>query len=179
MSTAPAVRRPILYDDERNPECRRVRLCAMQLDLDLEIRPCPPRGRRFLEEAKRLGGVDTPPLLVDEAHGVVLSDPSEIVAHLRKTYPPGETRTFDEPASELELYAYETCPFCAYVRDTLNSLELAYTMWSMGPGSEKRGAFRARYGKTQFPFLRDARAGIELFESGDIVHHLRATYGAG
>jgi glutathione S-transferase len=171
--------RLILYDDEASADCRRVRMAIMSLDLDVEIRPCPRGGTRFRAEAEALDGTATPPLLVDPNHGVTLDDAADIVAHLRRHYgPEGDARATVDPApSEIELYAYETCFFCARVRDALSTLELPYTLRSMGPGSAKRDSFRARHGKTRVPFLRDSSTATELFESVDIVRYLRRHYG--
>jgi glutathione S-transferase len=171
-----AYARPILYDDERSPSCRKVRMAAMALDLDLEVRPCPGGGSRFLHEVEALAEDAAPPLLVDPNLGAKLLDAGAIVTHLRRHY--GAVRVEpDPPPSEIELFAYETCPFCAIVRLSLSKLELPYTLRSMGPGSAKREAFRARHGKTRFPFLRDSSSGTELFESADIVRYLERRYG--
>src|SRR5690606_15827160 len=156
----------------------KVRMAIMSLDLDVEIRPCPPGGTRFRPEAEALG-VAEPPLLIDAAFDVTIADPDGIVAHLRKHYGPGGDGpdTASAAPGALELFSYETCPFCAFVRDALSKQELPYTLRSMAPGSPKRDGFRAHYGKTQFPFLRDAVTGTELFESADIVRHLRTRHG--
>jgi glutathione S-transferase len=174
-----AYARPLLYDDERNPACRKVRMAAMGLDLDLEVRPCPGGGSRFLHELEALAEDASPPLLVDPNLDAKLLDADAIVAHLRRHYGvTGAARVApDPPPSEIELFAYETCPFCAIVRQSLSRLELPYTLRSIGPGSAKRDAFRARYGKARFPFLRDSSSGTELFESADIVRYLERRYG--
>jgi glutathione S-transferase len=179
MSSEPALKvRPVLYDDEASPECRKVRLALTTLDLDVEIRPCPPGGARFRLEMEAAGGA-APPVLVDENHGTTLTDASEIVAHLRRYYEPSSLSLgVPDPApSAIELYGYETCFYCARVRAALSQLELPYTLRSMGPGSAKRAAFRARHGTTGVPFLEDASTGVALFESKDIVRYLVDRYG--
>ena len=48
--------RLILYDFEACPFCRKVRELLSDLDLEVEVRPCPKGGRRFRLEVGRRGG---------------------------------------------------------------------------------------------------------------------------
>ena len=60
------------------------------------------------------------------------------------------------PALPLELYAYEGCPHCRRVRQTLTELDLDFLHRSTPRGpSPKRDALRERGGKVQVPFLVD------------------------
>jgi len=60
----------------------------------------------------------------------------------------------------------------------LCSLEIPYRLHNVGKNSPSRDAFVERSGKMQVPFLADPNTQVELFESGDIVRYLQATYGA-
>ena len=83
-----------------------------------------------------------------------------------------------DPEELLILYAFEACPFCRYVRETLTELDLDYIHKSAPKGaSPKREELRARAGKVQFPYLIDPNTGTEMFESDAIVAYLEATYG--
>lgn len=75
-----------LYDFEASPFCRRVREVMTQLNLDVEIYPCPKNGTRFRPEVKALAGKTKFPFLVDENTGVKLLESQAIIDYLFKTY---------------------------------------------------------------------------------------------
>jgi glutathione S-transferase len=84
------------------------------------------------------------------------------------------------PEKTLELYEFENCPFCRKVREALSILDLEVDLRPCpkgGPGF--REAVRERGGRAQFPYLIDPNAGIEMYESDDIVRHLFEAYGDG
>ena len=82
-----------LYEFDSSPFCRKVRDAATQLDLTLEIRPCPGAGHApptfFGDEHEQLHGRRTVPFLVDEGKGLGLFESEEIVSHLYDAYGPG------------------------------------------------------------------------------------------
>lgn len=80
-----------LYDMEGCPYCRRVREALTALGLDVEIYPCPKRGKRYRPEAERLGGKRQFPLLVDPNTSTLLYEAADIVDYLFKTYADRET----------------------------------------------------------------------------------------
>jgi glutathione S-transferase len=82
------------------------------------------------------------------------------------------------PSLLLELYSYEGSPFCRIVREVLCELELAYLLHNVAHGSPKREAFVQRSGKMMVPYLIDPNHNVAMFESADIVAHLRTTYAA-
>jgi len=75
-----------LYDIEGDPECRRVREALTVLDLDAIILPCPAGGRRYREEADKIGGKAKFPFLVDENTDTKLYGTKKIIPYLFKTY---------------------------------------------------------------------------------------------
>lgn len=193
-----------LYDFEACPFCRKAREALTMLDLDALVKPSPRGGGRWREEAIARGGKAQFPLLVDGDTLIYESD--AIVAHLYERYgagtPPlltrlGPVNTLSsalasamragngraaaphrEAAQPLELWSFESSPYCRRVREVLCELELAYVLHNLAKGSPKRDAFRERTGKVQVPYLEDPNTGTKMFESRDIVRYLRTTYGS-
>ena len=64
------------------------------------------------------------------------------------------------------------------MRELLSSLEIPYLLHNVAKGSPRRDAFVERSGKMMVPYLVDPNAGVEMFESADIVLYLDATYAA-
>ncbi len=84
------------------------------------------------------------------------------------------------PERPLELYEFEACPFCRKVREALSVLDLEAVIYPCPKGGTRfRPEVVRRGGKAQFPYLVDPNAGVEMYESDDIVRHLFARYGAG
>jgi glutathione S-transferase len=84
------------------------------------------------------------------------------------------------PEGLLELYEFEACPFCRKVREALSILDLDVAVKPCPKGGTRfRPELVRRGGKAQFPYLVDPEAGVELYESDDIVRHLFARYGDG
>lgn len=76
------------------------------------------------------------------------------------------------PAAALELYEFESCPFCRKVREALVWFDLDATVFPCPPGGT-----RFRPGLAPFPRLVDD--GVEVRESAAIVRHLAARHGDG
>jgi len=84
------------------------------------------------------------------------------------------------PAAPLELYEFETCPFCRKVREAIQALDLEVQVRPCPKGGERfRREVEARGGRLQFPYLVDHDAGVSLYESDAIVRHLFERYGCG
>ena len=83
-----------------------------------------------------------------------------------------------QPEQPLELYEFESCPYCRKVREVLSELDLEYVARTCARGSATRETVIARGGKSQYPYLVDPNTGREMYESDDIVAYLDATYGA-
>lgn len=193
-----------LYEFEACPWCRKVREALTVLDLEAVIRPCPKGGQRFREEVVRRGGKAQFPYLVDPNTGKEMYESAAIVetlfehygagpppaligrglaanlsAGLASAWRPGfgaRRRSARAPEALLELYSFESSPFCRIVRETLCALEIPYLLHNVGKGSPSRAAFVARSGRMQVPWLVDPNSGVEIFESAAIVRHLEATY---
>lgn len=197
--------RPLeLYEFEQCPFCRKVREALSELDLTAMVYPCPPGGTRFRPRVAELGGKTLFPFLVDPNEGQRLYESNDIVRHLARTYgdgtvplhlrfgalstaraavtslPRGRMRAVPSRAPEkpLELWSFEASPYCRIVREALCRLELPYLLHNVAKGSRHRSDFVARSGKMMVPYLADPNTGREMFESGDIVRYLEATYRA-
>ena len=84
------------------------------------------------------------------------------------------------PDRLLELYEFEACPFCRKVREALSILDLDVLVKPCPKGGTRfRPELVQRGGKAQFPYLVDPNAGVETYESDDIVRHLFTRYGDG
>ena len=175
------------------------------LDLPARILPCPKGGHRFRDELIARAGKSQYPYLVDPNTGKEMYESADIVAYLFSTYgvgaPPallmgplpilagapiqllrGTRGTFVQasrrPEQPLELWSFEASPFSRIAREKLCVLELPYLLHNVAKGSPSRGAFVARSGKMQVPYLADPNTRTEMFESADIVAYLEATYAA-
>lgn len=194
-----------LYEFESCPFCRKVREALSSLDLDARILPCPPRGERFRPEVLRRGGKAQFPYLVDPNTGREMYESSDINRYLAETYGEGKLPVMlslgplttagaafgalmrvgkvrrapsRAPEKDLELWSFESSPFCRIVREVLSSLEIPYVLHNVAKGSRKREAFVERSGKMMVPYLVDPNTGREMFESADIVQYLVSTYGS-
>ncbi len=76
----------------------------------------------------------------------------------------------------LELYQYESCPYCSKVRAKLTELDLDYIIRNVPKGSPKRSFLQALGGRQQVPFLVDQDRGVKMYESGDIIAYLEEHY---
>ena len=161
LAAYPAFRTPpVLYEFEACPYCRFVREAVTALDLVVDVKPCG-RGSRHRAEARKLGGKEQFPLLVDgdtvlyesadivdylaAKRGVTLAPPTGgVLASAAATaFRPGRGDAVSAgalakpPRKLLELYSYEGNQFCRLVREVLCELDLQYPVWK----SKFYGAF--------------------------------------
>ncbi len=88
--------------------------------------------------------------------------------------------TARQPEALLELYEFESCPFCRKVRETLSELDLDAMIYPCPPnGTRFRPVAIERGGKKQFPFLVDPNTKRELYESDEIIRYLAHEYADG
>jgi glutathione S-transferase len=82
------------------------------------------------------------------------------------------------PERLLELYEFESCPYCRKVREALSILDLDARVHPCPKGGTRfRPEVERRGGKQQFPYLVDPNTGKEMYESDDIVRYLFEQYG--
>jgi glutaredoxin len=164
IQSAPAAVKPQemlqLYDIENCPYCRLVREALTELDLDVEIRPCPKGGTRFRPELEARGGKVQLPYLVDLNTGTEMYESLDIIDYLFETYGQrklplkwraGKLQTLGsmlasaprmnrgskarqgvEPEYLLELYSFESSPFARPVRELLCEMEIPYIVRNCG-----------------------------------------------
>lgn len=77
----------------------------------------------------------------------------------------------------ITLYRLEGCPFCEFVVDKLDDLDVDYaSVWVEGPHS-KRNEVKAVSGQRQVPVLVDDEYGVTMSQSARIFEYLETTYG--
>jgi len=77
----------------------------------------------------------------------------------------------------LELYQFESCPYCQKVRNKLEELDLSYVSHPSRQGSKKREYLKKLVTEVQFPLLVDTDKNVVLIESDGICEYLEKNYG--
>ncbi|OAY42906.1 uncharacterized protein LOC110619977 [Manihot esculenta] len=201
----PRPEKPIeIYEFESCPFCRKVREIVGVLDIDVLFYPCPKNGPTFRPKVVQMGGKQQFPYMVDPNTGTAMYESDDIIRYLVGKYGDGNVpfmlslgllTTLTEgfamigrmgkgssyspsklPPKPLELWSYEGSPFCKIVRETLVELELPHIQRSCARGSSKRQVLYQKAGHFQVPYLEDPNTGVQMFESGDIIEYLKATY---
>jgi glutathione S-transferase len=195
-----------LYEFEACPFCRKVREGLTAFDLEALVYPCP-RGSRYRDKVRELGGKQQYPFLVDPNTGTKMYESSDILRYLASTYGKGSVpfglqlgpltmvssslaslmrpsrgrraRPARVPEQPLELWSFEASPYCRLVREVLCELTLPYHLHNVGKGSPSREAFVAMSGRMMVPYLKDPNTGAAMFESAEIIAYLESTYGGG
>jgi glutathione S-transferase len=149
-----------LYDIENCPYCRLVREVLTELDIDVEIYPCPKSGERYRPQLVERAGKAQHPYLVDPNTGEELYESLDIIAYLFEYYAMrplpfkwrlGKLQTASsmlasaprttqgmkakpgvQPKLLLELYSFESSPYARVVREMLCEMEIAYVVRQCG-----------------------------------------------
>ncbi|KAG0495316.1 hypothetical protein HPP92_000007 [Vanilla planifolia] len=84
------------------------------------------------------------------------------------------------PVKPIEIYEFESCPFCRKVREIISILDLDVLFF---PCPKNGPNFRPKVllmgGKQQFPYMVDPNTGVSMYESDDIIKYLVNKYGDG
>ncbi|KAK9289874.1 hypothetical protein L1049_008035 [Liquidambar formosana] len=84
------------------------------------------------------------------------------------------------PEKPIEIYEFESCPFCRKVREIVAVLDLDVLFY---PCPRNSPNFRPKVaqlgGKQQFPYMVDPNTGVAMYESDDIIKYLVGKYGDG
>ncbi|GAB2229562.1 hypothetical protein Droror1_Dr00013808 [Drosera rotundifolia] len=84
------------------------------------------------------------------------------------------------PEKPIEIYEFESCPFCRKVREIVAVLDLDvlyYPCPKNGPNFRPKAVQLG--GKKQFPYMVDPNTGVAMYESDDIIKYLVNKYGDG
>ncbi|KAI9073378.1 hypothetical protein K1719_044657 [Acacia pycnantha] len=195
-----------LYEFEACPFCRRVREALTELDLTVEVYPCPKGSSRHREVVKRSGGREQFPFLIDPNSGISMHESGDIVKYLFERYGGGrspstgllestlftgwvptllragrgmilwERSSPDPPPEKLELFSYENNAYARIVREALCELELPYILQNVGDRSCRNDLLFKASGSKEVPYFIDRNTG---FQSGDykmIISYLFQTY---
>ncbi|OMO68358.1 Thioredoxin-like protein [Corchorus olitorius] len=84
------------------------------------------------------------------------------------------------PEKPIEIYEFESCPFCRKVREIVAYLDidvLFYPCPRNGPNFRPKAAQLG--GKQQFPYMVDPNTGVAMYESDEIIKYLVDKYGDG
>ena len=151
---------PELYEMENCPFCRLVREALTDLDLDVQVYPCPKGGQRYRPLVEKLGGKQQFPFLMDPNTDEALYESTDIVEYLYAQYgnrpAPRElrlklvrtpacftasalrlghglrARDSRSPEKPLELYSFEASPFARPVRELLCEMEIPWILRQTG-----------------------------------------------
>ncbi|KAL1542780.1 hypothetical protein AAHA92_19824 [Salvia divinorum] len=197
-----------LYEFEACPFCRRVREAITELDLSVEIFPCPKGSVRHKATVRRLGGREQFPFLIDPNTGTSIYESSDIVKYLFQQYGGNRSPSFgilestlltgwvptllragrgmtlwensvkQSPPQKLELFSYENNPYARIVREALCELELPYILQSVGEGSIRERMLNEMSGSKEVPYLVDHNTGMGIRDYKKILSYLFETYGS-
>ncbi len=76
----------------------------------------------------------------------------------------------------LTLYYKQTCPFSARVLQVADNLQVTLELKDVAEDSVFEQEMLEKGGKSQVPFLVDSERGVSMYDSNDIIEHLRAHY---
>ncbi|GMQ02043.1 hypothetical protein CsSME_00048459 [Camellia sinensis var. sinensis] len=206
ISTVDPLKRLQLFEFEACPFCRRVREAITELDLSVEIYPCPKGSIRHREMVRRLGGKEQFPFLVDPNTGKSMYESSEIVKYLFQQYGKGRSLSMgllestlltgwvptllragrgmtlwekartESPSKKLELFSYENNPYARIVREALCELELPYILQTVGEGSRRTNLLLEASGSKEVPYIIDPNTGTQIGDYKKILSYLVQTY---
>ncbi|KAL6961933.1 hypothetical protein U1Q18_036892 [Sarracenia purpurea var. burkii] len=195
-----------IFEFEACPFCRRVREAITELDLSVEIYPCPKGSIRHREMVRSVGGKEQFPFLLDSNTGISMYESSEIVKYLFQQYGKGrspsigllestlftgwmptilragrgmslwEKASTEPPPKKLELYSYENNPYARLVREALCELELPYILQTVGEGSRRINLLLEASGSTEVPYMIDPNTRTQLGDYKKILSYLFQTY---
>ncbi|XP_022992993.1 uncharacterized protein LOC111489153 [Cucurbita maxima] len=197
-----------LYEFEACPFCRRVREALTELDLLVEVYPCPKGSIRHRDIVKKCGGKEQFPFLIDPNTSTSMYESGDIVKYLFHQYGNGrnpstgllESTLFtgwmptilragrgmtlwgkastDPPPKKLELFSYENNPYARIVREALCELELPYILHNVGEGSLRTKLLLDVSGSKEVPYFIDPNTDIETGNYKQILSHIFQTYSA-
>ncbi|XWS24733.1 hypothetical protein CRYUN_Cryun27aG0009000 [Craigia yunnanensis] len=197
-----------LFEFEACPFCRRVREALTELDLSVEVYPCPKGSLRHREMVRSFGGKEQFPFLIDPNSGISMYESGDIVKYLFKHYGKGRSPSMgllestlftgwmptilrsgrgmtlwdkarqEPPLRKLELFSYENNPYSRIVREALCELELPYILQNVGEGSRRTKLLLDASGSKEVPYIIDPNTGTQIGDYKKILSYLFKTYSA-
>ncbi|KAK0603980.1 hypothetical protein LWI29_010844 [Acer saccharum] len=197
-----------LFEFEACPFCRRVREAITELDLSVEVYPCPKGSVRHREMVRKFGGKEQFPFLIDPNTGISMYESGDIVNYLFQQYGKGknpplgllestlitgwmptilragrgmtlwEKARIDPPPKKLELFSYENNSYARIVREALCELELPYILHNVGEGSSRTKLLLDASGSEEVPYLIDPNTGTQFGDYKKILSYLFQMYSA-
>lgn len=76
----------------------------------------------------------------------------------------------------LTLYHKPTCPYCKIVLRVASELNVDLNLLDITLDQITAAELIKRGGKRQVPYLVDSERGVEMYESADIIDHLKKYY---
>ncbi len=188
----------VLFDREGCSDCRAVREAITELNLDVDIYPCPEEGRRFKDELGRISGSDQIPFLYDKNNDKKIISKDLILAYLFKSYGNKEipkkfetgrvdglfdsaikllrrgggvhARSSLSVEKPLTLYSFESSPFSRPVRELLCELELPYKLVNLGKQQKAdMGPAAFRFHTGPYKPVKGSKREQFLADHGDVM----------
>ncbi|CAN6439156.1 unnamed protein product [Victoria cruziana] len=161
-----------------------------RLDAGLTISPPPgfkpPQPKRFSARSDKILDVLTASLALPFRLGTgafVLGYSASFVSE--EEIPPSmklkeSSKLGTRPEKPIEIYEFESCPFCRKVREIVSVLDLDVLYYPCPRnGPNYRPKVLQMGGKSQFPYMVDPNTGVAMYESDDIINYLTGKYGDG
>ncbi|WP_330927457.1 glutathione S-transferase N-terminal domain-containing protein [Candidatus Sororendozoicomonas aggregata] len=183
----------ILYDREACPRARLVREALTELNLDVEIRPCPLGSERFINDVP----TGRTPYLLDPNTQKTFTTTGKILHYLFYHYAgknvpaklrpglinlttsslastlrlnAGNRKKPGKPAARaLRLFSFESSPYSRPVRELLSELELRYLLINIGKQQwSDMGPANFRLGLGQYMPLPDTKRSAFFAQHGNV-----------
>jgi glutaredoxin len=88
----------------------------------------------------------------------------------------GDATDMAGPEPRITLYRLEGCPFCEFVVDRLDELDIEYdSVWVEGLHSRRNEVMRVS-GQRQVPVVVDEATGVTMSQSARILEYIDGTY---
>ncbi|EOY17051.1 Thioredoxin family protein isoform 5, partial [Theobroma cacao] len=133
-----------LFEFEACPFCRRIREALTELDLSVEVYPCPKGSIRHREMVRSFGGKEQFPFLIDPNTEISMYESGTLFTGWMPTILRAgrgmmlwDKARQDPPPRKLELFSCENNPYSRIVREALCELELPYILQNVGEGSRR------------------------------------------
>ncbi|XP_058195573.1 uncharacterized protein LOC131311938 isoform X2 [Rhododendron vialii] len=156
-----------LFEFEACPFCRRVREAITELDLSVEIYPCPKGSIRHREMVRSVGGKEQFPFLMDPNTGMSMYESGEIVKYLFQQYGNGRSPSIGLLESTL-LTGW---------MPTILRAGRGMSLWEKArtePPPKKLELFS--YENNPVPYIVDPNTGTQIGDYKKILSYLFQTY---